>query len=84
MRLLLANKARERSKKSRDRWHRIRWKQTVRAINEAISSGQNGVSVCNDALTIDDYEYLAVHGYEIEIGRTTWYIYWGEHDETQS
>lgn len=80
MRLLLANKARERSKKSRDRWHRIRWKQTVRAINEVISSGQNAVSVCNDALTLDDYEYLVAHGYEVTLGKTTWYISWEENN----
>lgn len=84
MKLLKAEKALKRAnirvKKKRQR----DWNDVIRAIKIACSRGKALTSVYGANLTEADKQKLEEKGYIVSDCGTTWYIYWGEYDETQS
>ena len=60
------------------------WNDVIRAIKIACSRGKALTSVYGANLTEADKQKLEEKGYIVSDCGTTWYIYWGEYDETQS
>lgn len=84
MKLLNAAKALKRANRRINKSRQKDWNDAIYAIKRACSRGKTLTSVYGANLTEADKQKLEEKGYRVAESGATWYIYWGEYDETQS
>ena len=84
MKLLKAEKALKRANSSLNKKHQKEWNEAIYAIKGACSLGKTLTSIYGANLTETDKQKLEEKGYRVAESGATWYIYWGEYNETQS
>lgn len=84
MKLLKAKKALKRANSHLNKKRRKDWNDAIYAIKRACSRGKTLTSIYGANLTEVDKQKLEEKGYRVAESGATWYIYWGEYNETQS